>query len=502
MFADGARDVNSYFRHVSSEGYVHVYRRGSAVALYNSVNLNVAFLPHAPAEDGVDVERSLSPESLRRLRELGLDRHSGSSAVSGMLAELRGKALDEGVTTVYFIPAMACNYRCEYCQFIQEFDETRHYAKMTAAQARQLVDEFYAASAQAAPNKRDFVFFGGEPFMAPDIVCETLRYIRDERQDHEINIIAFTNASLISEEMARTCAKNNVYMIVSIDGPAEVNDRARVDLQYKPSFFRTLRGYRRLQRAGCKIGISVMAGTHNVDNLAQSVQWLIDHLQPDELGIAGVFHPLNSSVNPYQADPERVISALVETYVTCRDRGVYLDQVARRLRPFVDQVPKLKDCMACGGKMIATPMGMQGSCEYIAFLKTSPHRKADCHSGELVQLGIPGDNPTDWNQRSPMRKPDCQNCPALGVCGGGCPYNGYQLSGSLDALEANHCNQTRLFLAWMLEDLYEHCDQTAAGDSAELLIPTRADRQAMFGTVDPLDSSLPLKAVSRHGERK
>ena len=99
-----------------------------------------------------------------------------------------------------------------------------------------------------------------------------------------------------------------------------------------------------------------------------------------------------------------------------------------------------------------------------------------------------------------MRKLDCQNCPALGVCGGGCPYNGYQLHGSLDALEHNHCEQTTLLLAWMLEDLYSICESRAGGDGGRVLFPSADDRQAMFGVVDALDDSLPLKAVSRHGE--
>jgi uncharacterized protein len=152
--------------------------------------------------------------------------------------------------------------------------------------------------------------------------------------------------------------------------------------------------------------------------------------------------------------------------------------------------------MACGGKLIATPYGMQGSCEYTAYLKR-PQIDA---SGELVQLQIPGDTPEEWNRRSPILQFDCQNCPALGVCGGGCHYNAYQLYGSLDALDENNCNQTRLLLSWMLEDLYQVCERRTGGDSGEVLYPTPADRQTMFGKVDPLDPSLPMKAVSRHGE--
>jgi uncharacterized protein len=486
---------HSYFRHLTSKGYVHAYRRGPVVALYNSVNMNAAFLRDVPEDEDLDLGRHASEMTRRELAELGLDLSVGWFDRSDTLAELQKRSYDDGPTTLYVLPVMACNYRCQYCQFIQEFDQVKNYPQMTKEQAKDLVDQFYVASANIPPAERDLVFFGGEPFMAPEIVEYVMRYIRDERGDQDMNFIAITNGSLVTEEMAEISAHYRLYAIVSLDGPAEANDAARVDLAYHGTFGKSVRGYRRFQKAGCKVGISAMAGTHNVHNLKESMQWLIDELDPDEMSIVGVFHPLKQLPNPYQGEAEPIIEAMVETYIHCRERGVYVDQVARRLRPFVSQRPKLKDCMACGGKLIATPFGMQGSCEYTAYLK----RPQTTPQGELIQIKIPGDTPEEWNRRSPILQFDCQNCPALGVCGGGCHYNAYQLYGSLDALDENNCNQTRLLLSWMLEDLYQVCERRN-GNGADVLYPTPADRQTMFGKVDPLDPSLPMKAVSRHGE--
>jgi uncharacterized protein len=203
---------------------------------------------------------------------------------------------------------------------------------------------------------------------------------------------------------------------------------------------------------------------------------------------------LKNKRNPYQADPRSVIEALVETYIACREQGVYVDQVARRLRPFVSMRPKLKDCMACGGKIIATPWGIDGHCEYISFMQNSPKRLS------LVQLEIKGNTDEDWNKRSPIGKMDCQNCPALGVCGSGCPYNSLQLHGSLDALDEDNCEQTRFLLSWMLDDLFKVCERTQKPTPDNILFPLPSDRQALFGVIDATNEALPLKAVSRHGE--
>src|SRR5262245_704763 len=95
------------FQHVTSNGYVHAYRRGRVVALYNSLNLNTAFLLDAPQEPGAELYSRLPRTELERLRELGLDLRGGWSEAHDVLGDLRHKAADETVTTVYLIPAMA-----------------------------------------------------------------------------------------------------------------------------------------------------------------------------------------------------------------------------------------------------------------------------------------------------------------------------------------------------------------------------------------------------------
>jgi radical SAM protein with 4Fe4S-binding SPASM domain len=388
------------------------------------------------------------------------------------------------------VPVLGCNLRCRYCQFVQDFDGHAGRARMTTTQARGLVERFYELSAGAPPRRRDFVFFGGEPFLAPDIVTHVMREIREDRGDGDTNLLAFTNGVLVTDQTAATCARYGLYAIVSIDGPPAVHDRARVDVAGRGSGERALAGYRRLKAAGCRTAISVMLGRHNAGTLRESVRWLIDELAPDELGIAGVFHPLGRARNPYQVDAADAVTALVETYRACRERGVYVDQVARRLRPFVAMRPKLKDCMACGGKVVATPAGIRGSCEYIAFRRDAPRRP----------LGtLEGDRPEDWQRRSAIWSASCQRCPALGICGGGCPYNALQLGGALDARDEDHCAQTRLLLGWMLGDLFRACARRDAFRDGGVVVPTPADRQALFGAIVDHEA-LPLRTVSTHGE--
>ena len=52
----------------------------------------------------------------------------------------------------------------------------------------------------------------------------------------------------------------------------------------------------------------------------------------------------------------------------------------------------------------------------------------------------------------------------------------------------------------MLEDLFRVCERNGDLRADGVIFPTLAERQALFGAIDAEDPSLPMKAVSRHGE--
>lgn len=57
--------------------------------------------------------------------------------------------------------------------------------------------------------------------------------------------------------------------------------------------------------------------------------------------------------------------------------------------------------------------------------------------------------------RSPLNMPECQDCPALGICGGGCPYQSELEMGSIWALDKRFCIHAKMTLEWLIWDLFK-----------------------------------------------
>jgi len=66
----------------------------------------------------------------------------------------------------------------------------------------------------------------------------------------------------------------------------------------------------------------------------------------------------------------------------------------------------------------------------------------------------------EWNKRTPLNMPECQDCVALGICGGGCPMNAYSNNHSIWALDERFCVHAKMTLEWLIWELYTNIRKT------------------------------------------
>lgn len=66
-------------------------------------------------------------------------------------------------------------------------------------------------------------------------------------------------------------------------------------------------------------------------------------------------------------------------------------------------------------------------------------------------------NPTvnEWAIHSPINQEECLSCPALAVCGGGCPYGAMLKYGSIWNIDRRFCIHSKEALEWLIWDLYD-----------------------------------------------
>jgi uncharacterized protein len=89
-----------------------------------------------------------------------------------------------------------------------------------------------------------------------------------------------------------------------------------------------------------------------------------------------------------------------------------------------------------------------------AYLGERKHFVTNVHSAHDFD---PANDPTfiEWSRRSPVNMPQCANCPAIGICGGGCAKNAEMSHGTIWELDERFCIHAKLTLEWMMWDLFD-----------------------------------------------
>lgn len=118
-----------------------------------------------------------------------------------------------------------CNMNCIYC-YADGGNYNLPESDMNIETMKETVKLFY--------EKYDYInqisFFGGEPLCNFNLIRDTVIYIRKYCLDKLRKLPSFsfvTNGTLLTDEIINFIKENNISVIISLDGPKEVNDRQR-----------------------------------------------------------------------------------------------------------------------------------------------------------------------------------------------------------------------------------------------------------------------------------
>jgi uncharacterized protein len=64
-----------------------------------------------------------------------------------------------------------------------------------------------------------------------------------------------------------------------------------------------------------------------------------------------------------------------------------------------------------------------------------------------------------WANRSPLSMPQCYDCIAVGLCGGGCPCRSDIRNGSVWAIDDIFCIHSKKSVEWVLQDFIRQNQQ-------------------------------------------
>ena len=152
---------------------------------------------------------------------------------------------------------------------------------------------------------------------------------------------------------------------------------------------------------------------------------------------------------------EKMSERLLSYFRKAREHGVYEDRIMRKVRPFLSRRIHAHDCQATGHQIVCSPDGKIGVCQEGVGMKNyffaDVAQDLDFHSHPVVN---------EWNDRTPLNMPQCKDCAAIGICGGGCTYGAQLRNGSIWSVDDRFCIHSLTSLDWLIWDIYEQSSRT------------------------------------------
>lgn len=330
------------------------------------------------------------------------------------------------IDTVLLKVASRCNLNCSYCYVYHMGDDSwRSMPKFMSLATEVAVAEELVALQRAQGMPFSIVLHGGEPLLLGSSRLQGMLQRLRQALGTSCGISIQTNGVLISNAILDICADQNVTLSVSLDGPAEVHDRFRVDHRNLASHADVIKGIETLKRhpAGAHLFSGVLAVVDPRSSAEESYSYF------KELGVPSVDFlyrdgnhtglPSGKS-SPSSIEYGRWITTILDLYVA--------DREPFRIRMLDDMMKLLLG--GCGVKegVGLTDYGIlvidtDGSVKKNDTLKSSPlgdrfdsEWKIGAHS--LVDIAA---SPAFESYHLAQRPTStlCHKCPLLKICGGG-----------------------------------------------------------------------------------
>lgn len=221
---------------------------------------------------------------VRRLRAKHVIRQAEDRSPLALLAlkaRTRYRRLAESTGLHIFVVSLRCEHSCPYCQVSRQSQDRERFDMPLATAERGLEMAFRSPSAAIKIE-----FQGGEPLLNFGLIEEIVRQAEQRNLEHGKNLgfVIATNLALLSDRVLDFCARHDIYISTSLDGPADLHNKNRPRPGHN-SWELAVDGIRRVREA---------LGVDHVSALMTTTRGSLDRVREIvdtylELGLRGVF---------------------------------------------------------------------------------------------------------------------------------------------------------------------------------------------------------------------
>lgn len=451
--------------------YAHRFDLDGAVALYHSLRMKPVYLNRESYGnlqawlagsfcDTLDEAPEAIKQEVKELAKFKILTKTDDED-ENVLNFVKSKIPKPMINVCYMILSEQCNLACKYCFLGNNDSEKRSkftLESMTKGTADKAIDFFIRqiklSDLDFEENKPVIIFYGGEPLVNYEVlvyITEKINALRKtEKCIKNAELSMVTNGLLLTDERITKLKELGVSIGISIDGFNEEANKMRIDLAGNPVYDRILQTLDRCKVLGASASLSVTLSEETIKNTSDILQ-LVDKYGVHSFGF-NIMMSSDDFVLP-QTYNEAAAKFILDEFVELRKRGIYEDRIMRKLKAFSKAQVYFSDCAAtAGGQIVIAPNGKVGICH--GCLHDKKYFVSDIWNDDFD--ATKDKTFIEWSQLTPINKDECQKCPALGICGGGCPINAMNLSkgNTIYDLDERFCVHSKMTLEFLIRDLY------------------------------------------------
>lgn len=452
--------------------YAHCFDLGDSVALYHSLRMKPVYLKK-DAYEGLQAwlvspfcnDYSDAPDELKtavdELVKYKILNHSEEDD-NKVLQFVKSRIPTPAINVCYMITSEQCNLACKYC-FLGNNDECKRSNFSLENMSKETADkaiEFFIKQIKLSgldkeeDNKPAIIFYGGEPLVNYDVlvyIAEKINALRDvEKCVKNMELSMVSNGLLLTEERALKLKELGVAIAISVDGFTEEANSMRVDVAGNNVFNKILKTLDMCKKVGVDVSLSVTLSEETIKSTKDILE-LVDKYGVTSFGF-NIMMSDENFVLPQEYN-EKAAQFIIDEFVELRKRGIYEDRIMRKLKSFTKSQVYFSDCAATGGgQIVIAPNGQVGICHGCLHNKQYFVSHVDDETFDATKHK----DFIEWSQLTPVNKEECQDCVALGICGGGCPINAMHLKkgNTIHDLDERFCAHAKLTLEFLIKDLY------------------------------------------------
>jgi uncharacterized protein len=334
------------------------------------------------------------------------------------------------------IPTRGCNMNCQYCDFASPKQDS---PVMDFSMARQAINAFLILQKSAGRKEAEIHFFGGEPFFAGSVVHFSVEYARLRAGELGLDVrFEVTTNGLYNSRNGRWIAENFDSVVLSLDGPKDIQDRQRPAMGGKSAFATVINNARLFSLSTTELILRACITNETVTRMDEIARWFCQEFQPSTVCFETLTPSIQSQIAGLKApDPYEFARNFYHAVQILNKHGI-----ASVFATAETDVCRTSFCPVGKDALIVSPDGTIDGC-YLLHENWEKRGLNLClgqiRDGDIVVSAEALRNVRNLNVEN---RPLCVDCFCRYHCAGGCHVN-HDTNGPAGQFDSR-CIQTRI----------------------------------------------------------